>query len=82
MARTVQQIQADIDTVRSEMSNSAQEARFGDRMFRSRSTDEALKALAALEIELNSASAAANNTTRPRQVRLSGSSGFGSGGCA
>jgi hypothetical protein len=77
MARLLTQIQADIDSVRAEMANSETTVRFSDgREVSNRTTDNALKALAALQIELDSATAIAFNSTRPRQIRLSGNSGF------
>lgn len=76
MARTAEQIQADIDSVRAEMSNPVQQIHFGDRGMTKRSTGDAEKALAALERELQTANATAASTPRVRQVRLFGSSGF------
>lgn len=81
MARSVQQIQADLDSVNAEMASSESMVRGPDgREIQSRTTSSAVVAKAALQVELAAAQAVAGNTSRVRQIRLSGSSGFGNGG--
>lgn len=77
MARSITQIQADIDAVHGRLANPEEEVRLEDGTVRYRSIADNLMSLSALQVELDSANSAAANTTRPRQIRLSGSSGFG-----
>jgi len=65
MARTVQQIQADLDTLNAAKSNPLELVRFSDnREVRYRSMDQLLKAIAATEEELRKASGGAGRRVR------------------
>ncbi len=79
MPRTVDQINADILAVRTEISSPAQEVRYADRTVRNRTTDEAARALAILESELATAQALVLNMGRVRQIRLFTNGGFTNG---
>ena len=65
MARSVEQIQADLDTLNAAKSNPLALVRFPDgREVRYRSTDDLLKAIAATEEELRKASGGTSGRVR------------------
>jgi len=65
MARTVEQTQADLDTLNAAKSNPVELVRFPDgREVRYRSTDELLKAIAATEEELRKAQGGSGGRVR------------------
>jgi hypothetical protein len=72
MARTAQQVQADIDTMQAALGNPATRIRFADREIQYASQDDKLKGLEALQKELQ----ALTSTTPTRQYRVYTSSGF------
>ena len=76
MARTIDQIQADIDAVSAEAATQAREQHWGDRGQTNRSEDDRQKALRALRAEMDVAQAAAGSGTRTRQLRCYSTKGL------